>query len=153
MKIDLSNETLTFQSPRCHQECMDHKVIIHNNQKPIPLLSITAIGATAYRRILKNPNRYGRVQAFALSLYDINRALEHKEPDLKKLVPEEFHEFLPLFEEARARRLPPHRNCDHSIQFKDDSFKPPFGPLYSMSRPELLVLKEWLENNLDKGFI
>lgn len=29
----------------------------------------------------------------------------------------------------------------------------PFGPLYTMSHPELEVLKKWLENNLAKGFI
>jgi hypothetical protein len=31
--------------------------------------------------------------------------------------------------------------------------KPPFGPLYGMSRDELLVLKKYLEENLPKGFI
>nr|CEG03377.1 unnamed protein product [Fusarium acuminatum CS5907] len=29
----------------------------------------------------------------------------------------------------------------------------PFGPLYGMSRDELLALREWLEENLRKGFI
>jgi len=30
---------------------------------------------------------------------------------------------------------------------------PTWGPLYSMSRAELVVLKEWLEENMSKGFI
>jgi hypothetical protein len=32
-------------------------------------------------------------------------------------------------------------------------FKPPFGPLYSLSCPELEELKSWLDENLSKGFI
>jgi hypothetical protein len=68
------------------------------------------------------------------------------------LVPEEFHDFLPLFEEAVANQLPPHRKSDHTIPLKE-GFQPPFGPLYSLSRFELEALKKWLEENLKKGFI
>jgi len=34
-----------------------------------------------------------------------------------------------------------------------EGFTPPFGPLYSMFRTKLQTLKEWLEENLSKGFI
>jgi hypothetical protein len=34
-----------------------------------------------------------------------------------------------------------------------DGFKPPFGPLYLLSCPELEKLKYWLDQNLSKGFI
>jgi hypothetical protein len=34
-----------------------------------------------------------------------------------------------------------------------DVFKPPFGPLYSLSHPELEELKHWLDENLSKGCI
>jgi hypothetical protein len=34
-----------------------------------------------------------------------------------------------------------------------EGLTPPFGPLYSLSRHELEALKEWLEENLSKGFI
>ena len=34
-----------------------------------------------------------------------------------------------------------------------DGETPSWGPLYPMSRTELLVLKEWLEENMSKGFI
>jgi hypothetical protein len=67
-------------------------------------------------------------------------------------VPAEFHEFLPLFDKIVADRLPPHREYDHKIVLKD-GFEPPFGPLYSLSRPELEALKAFLEENLDKRFL
>ena len=88
-------------------------------------------------------------------LYDINRALNREvlsEEGIKGLVPEEFQDFLPLFEEAVANQLPPHRNSDHTIPLKE-GFQPPFGPLYWLSRFELEALKKWLEENLKKGFI
>ena len=72
--------------------------------------------------------------------------------DPRLLVPEHFHEFLHIFEKGKAQELPPHRTYDHSILLKPNS-APPFGPLYGMSHKELLVLKEYIEENLVKGFI
>ena len=69
-----------------------------------------------------------------------------EEVRIKALVPEEYHEFLPLFTEAVHNVLPPHRIYDHSILLKEGS-QPPFGPLYSLSRNELIVVKEWLDKN------
>ena len=81
---------------------------------------------------------------------DPNPGKDTKDPCL--LVPEHFHEFLHVFEKGKAQELPPHRTYNHSIRLKPD-FAPPFGPLYGMSHKELLVLKEYIEENLMKGFI
>ena len=68
------------------------------------------------------------------------------------LVPAEYHEFLLLFKKAIADLLPLHRPYDYKITLKE-GFSPPCSPLYSLSRPELQALREWLEENLSKGFI
>ena len=68
------------------------------------------------------------------------------------LVPAEYHEFLPLFKKAIADVLAPHRPYDYKITLKK-AFSPPFSLLYSLSRPELQALQEWLDENLSKGFI
>jgi hypothetical protein len=124
---------------------------------PAPKPSISIISAASFGRLARNKGqRYGRVHIFSLSLYEINKALERKtieSGDLASMVPAEFHEFLPLFNKIVADRLPPHRGeYDHKIVLKD-GFEPPFGPLYSLSRPELEALKAFLEENLDKHFI
>jgi len=51
-----------------------------------------------------------------------------------------------------AKTRPPYRpyNCKIPLQ---EGFTPPFGQLYSLSKTEVQVLKEWLEENLSKGFI
>jgi hypothetical protein len=59
---------------------------------------------------------------------------------------------LKIFEKANAETLPPHHPSDHTIPLMD-SFKPLFGPLNSLSHPELEEIKHWLDQNLSKGFI
>lgn len=71
---------------------------------------------------------------------------------LKDKIPSEYHDFMNLFLKKGAEQLPPHRYVDHEIPLVPDA-KPPFGPLYSMSTKELQVLKDYLDENLSKGFI
>ena len=91
---------------------------------------------------------------FKASLYDINKATEAKdlkEHPLREIIPEQYHEFFPLFNQGLADRLPPHRpGIDHEVRLKDGQ-TPTWEPLYSMSRAELVILKEWLEENMSKG--
>jgi hypothetical protein len=87
------------------------------------------------------------------SLEDIQIALKpkiHADPAIK--VPEWLRDYLKVFDQREPDVLPPHRDDDHSIELQPGK-TPPAGPLYSMSRDELLVLKKWLEENLSKGFI
>ncbi|KJZ69153.1 hypothetical protein HIM_11454 [Hirsutella minnesotensis 3608] len=87
------------------------------------------------------------------SLEDIRKALEPKvmvDPVTK--VPHHYHKFLKAFDQSEAEKLPPHRDCDHEIELQPGT-TPPHGPLYSMSEDELLVLRKFLQENLDKGFI
>ena len=119
-------------------------------------IQISAIGGHPFRQLAYKQ----KLTIFSTSVYEINQALEvedqpkepKKELDLKNYIPVEYHEFLPLFSEALAKNLPPHQPYDHKIPLRE-GFTPPFGPLYSMSRTELQMLKEWLEENLSKGFI
>ncbi|KAM4067807.1 reverse transcriptase (RNA-dependent DNA polymerase) [Hirsutella rhossiliensis] len=96
------------------------------------------------------------VDVFSLSLAsleDIHKALEPKtliDPATK--VPQHYHEFLKAFDQSEADKLPPHRDCDHEIELQPGT-TPPHGPLYGMSQDELLVLRKFLQENLDKGFI
>ena len=93
---------------------------------------------------------------FKASLYDIDQAIGEKgleERPLEEIVPKQYHQFLSLFSHVLADRLPPRRpSIDHEVFIKDWE-TPTWGPLYSMSRTELVVLKEWLEDDMSKGFI
>ena len=100
--------------------------------------------------------RKSKIKVFRASLYDINKAIEAKdlkELPLTEIVPVQYHEFLPLFNTVLADRLPLHQpGVDHEVRLKEGE-TPTWGPLYSMSRAELVVLQEWLEEDMSKGFI
>lgn len=89
----------------------------------------------------------------AISIEDIREALKDKPNiDPSEKLPSIYHEFLPVFSKEEADKLPPHRPSDHRILLKPGS-EPPWGPQYGMSREELLVLKKYINENLEKGFI
>ncbi|KAM4065040.1 reverse transcriptase (RNA-dependent DNA polymerase) [Hirsutella rhossiliensis] len=73
-------------------------------------------------------------------------------------LPPQYHKWSRAFSQQLADQLPPHRpGVDLKIEVLKDEHgreKPlPWGPLYSMSREELLVLRKTLTELLDKGFI
>jgi hypothetical protein len=154
--ITFAKNDIQFSSPGC----LPH----HGMVTPIPIKGLTpegrnkicAISAMMFRHIMNNANRhYGKVEQFALSLNEINTALQEPKddnPNIKAIVPPEYHQYLKIFENVNANKLPPHRPCDHKMPL-EDGFQPPFGPLYSLSRPELEELKRWLQENLSMGFI
>jgi transposase InsO family protein len=91
---------------------------------------------------------------------DINKALRVKtHTDLRTKLPQHLLGYLPVFDRKAADKLPPLRGkgVDHAIELerKEDGTEPevPWGPMYGMSRDELLVLRKTLTELLDKGFI
>ncbi|KAK9652865.1 hypothetical protein HCH54_010281 [Aspergillus fumigatus] len=114
-------------------------------KRDIAFISLAACSAYARRN----------AQMFTITLEDLEAALRIKkaqEEDLINLLPEEFKDYADVFSPKEAERLPPHRPYDHDIKLLEGKTLP-FGPLYAMSREELKVLKEWIEENLRKGFI
>lgn len=104
----------------------------------------------------------GKIQIFAASMADIDKALRPK-PQLSleqiiEILPQSYKSFAAVFNPKEAAILPPHRpGLDHEISLEKDENgreKPvPWGPLYNMSHDELLVLRKELTSLLDKEFI
>ncbi|ODM16167.1 hypothetical protein SI65_08601 [Aspergillus cristatus] len=91
---------------------------------------------------------------FTITVKDIEAALNpvpDEEDPMTKLLPE-FQDFANVFSPKEAECLPPHCPYDHDIKLQDGKV-PPFRPLYPMSQEELKALKDWIEENLRKGFI
>lgn len=90
---------------------------------------------------------------YSVTIEDIEQALQEKEDaDPQETLPAEFKDYADVFSPKEAERLPLHRLYDHDIKLQDGKTLP-FRPLYPMSREELKALKEWIEENLRKGFI
>ena len=121
-------------------------------QEPTPPskpISIHLIGAAPFASLSKQPG----IELFAATMRDVEKALEPKtRTDPATVLPPEYHDFLDVFSQTQADKLPPHRKADHKIELMPGK-EPPYGPLYSMSQDELKVLKKFLDENLEKGFI
>ena len=74
----------------------------------------------------------------------------HRCEDTQVLVA--YHDYLDVFSEQMANTLPPHRKYDLEIPLKP-GFAPPWGPIYSMSAPELVTIKDYIKTYLANGFI
>ena len=68
------------------------------------------------------------------------------------MLPPDYGEFEDVFSKVEADKLPPHREYDCPIDLIDGKV-PPFGPIYPLSEPELQSLRDYLKENLEKGFI
>ena len=72
-------------------------------------------------------------------------------PDLSN-VPSKYHKFADVFSKTKAETLPPHCSYDLKINL-EESAQPLVGPIYSLSASEQEALKEFIEENLNTGFI
>lgn len=142
-------------------------------QKPTPpqslpeenkALDISQIGAAAFHLFARNQKKH-RVQCFSMTMTEIDRVLKKDAPveairetttwtedAIKKRLPKEYHDLIDVFDRNKAKELPPHRSYDHKIELEPGK-KPPQSRLYPMSGFKLQKVKEYLEENLQKGFI
>ena len=75
-----------------------------------------------------------------------------RDPALLAKLPPEHHDFADVFFEQAANTLPPHKPYDLEIPLLPGK-EPPWGPIYSLSEPELATLKTYITDNLANGFI
>jgi len=120
---------------------------VSNSEQP----NITIIGAAAFlctSKLLGSNN----FKLYLCSLdIQANSAKLTEAPDLSN-VPSEYHKFANIFNKTKAETLPPHRLYDLKINLEEDA-QPLVGPIYSLSASEQEALKEFIEENLNTGFI
>lgn len=67
-------------------------------------------------------------------------------------LPSVYKEFADVCDKQNADKLPPHRPYDCPIELLPGA-PIPFGHIYPLAGPELKALKDYIEENRDKGFI
>ena len=119
-------------------------------------LDIAEISATSLHfNLLKEDN-----EVYTVSLYEIDRLIEDRdeldseenENELSQRLPAYLNDLRDCFSEKASNQLPPPRSYDHKIHLEGEA---PLGysPLYNQSTVELKATKQYLIDNLDKGFI
>lgn len=81
-----------------------------------------------------------------------NSNLEKIQYQLPDNVPPVYRSYSSIFHDNSVDKLPPHRSFDLSIDLVKDAI-PKFSPIYHLSQKETQILKSWIDENLEKGFI
>jgi hypothetical protein len=107
----------------------------------------TTIKIDSYQRFRKQTKR-----AKIYALVEVNHLLQSQSPDLSNKLPACLQHYLDVFSKANAEKLALNRDINLAIDLLPGK-EPLYGPMYPLSLRELVALKEFLEENLAKGFI
>jgi hypothetical protein len=80
---------------------------------------------------------------------------EDKNPvpeELTKTIPLNYLPYKSVFLKEQSELLPEHRKVDMKIDIIDGK-TPPWGPIYPLAQPEMKALKNYIDDNLRKGYI
>jgi hypothetical protein len=74
--------------------------------------------------------------------------------DSKSMISTKYHDFLNVFSKEKADILSSHKKHDHRIELeKDHESNHEYASLYNLSEEELLLIKKYLKEHLNKDFI
>jgi len=85
-------------------------------------------------------------------IWDEEEEAAKSEAEAKKLVPEKFHEWIKVFGKKESKRMPTRKLWDHAIDMKE-GFMPRKGKVYPLSREEREEVREFVKEQLRKGYI
>jgi len=85
-------------------------------------------------------------------IWDEEEKAAKSEAEAKKLVPEKFHEWIKVFGKKQSERMPTRKLWDHAIDVKE-GFMPKKGKVYPLSREEREEVREFVKEQLRKGYI
>lgn len=129
--------------------------------KNLPVIDIAAIGAAAFHRHTKRKH----TEIFITSLHEIDRIINEKknhmvdsdEQELLQKLPVCYQGYEDVFSKKESDTLPPFRKgVDYKIGLEegaDPNLAIGHSPLFKQNAEELEAAKQYLMDNLNKGFI
>ena len=85
-------------------------------------------------------------------IWDEEEEVAKSEAEAKKLVPEKFHKWIKVFGKKQLERMPTRKLWDYTIEVKE-GFMPRKGKVYPLSREEREEVREFVKEQLRKGYI
>jgi hypothetical protein len=180
--IDWTGGMVTFNSARCAKECLissPHATIVSEEKatgeyykdtaqdvvSQDMVCSITMVDAETFEEESEDSRKGVMTLEHIEEVLDAWEAyhmeMRTTEPRQKEtaegltvadMVPGEYHEYLHVFGARDDRGLPPHRCHDHQIPLVEGK-APPFEPIQALDEKRLQALREYLETNLEWGWI
>jgi hypothetical protein len=133
----------------------------------LPHIDIYCISPTGFYQATRQPD----ATVFITSLYEIDQMIEDKEIEsiwedlaqqeltnedlIKQKLPRQFSDLKDFFSKAALDILAPHRHYNLKIKLEEDTTAADLGfsPLQHHTLEELQACKQYLVDNLSKGFI
>ena len=85
-------------------------------------------------------------------IWDEEEEAAKSEAEVKKLVPKKFHKWIKVFGKKQSERMPTRKLWDHAIDVRE-GFMPRKGKVYPLSREEREEVREFVKEQLRKGYI
>lgn len=145
-------DRLVFSSAYCSKNCLPFPADVYGETNQSKWKDVAALEAIPEKLLQEICTAWLEIGASESHSARIAAKGPQEERPVEELVPPELHEYLDVFKPKDDGTLPPHRPYDCKIDLEDGK-TPAFKPLYNMSRDELHALKEYLDENLKKGFI
>ena len=172
--ITWSKNSIKFESRFCHHHCLPSSLNLTslnrltsgpslnpfaatsfftqpkiNESRPEPQINISFISASTANYLLTRSKRH---KDCTVGLAIASIATDTQKTKTTPEIPAVYQQFSRIFSEVEASSLPKHQPWDHNIPLQPNT-QPPFGPIYALSEVELKALREYLDENLSKGFI
>jgi hypothetical protein len=130
------------------------KTIIENDSSNDNIIEIHSIAIASFNILSRQKN----VEIFAVSMKNLKIQLKKQENNTiinsKSVMSFEYHDFLNVFFKEKVDILSFHRKHDHRIKLeKDHESNHEYASLYNLSKEELLLIKKYLKEHLNKNFI
>ena len=149
---DVEEHLNRTQNPTYHGEILRFNEL----DEVIPTLEEREILNTWVEKMEKEAEKPSETWINAKTSDSIEFHLKHdeKKQDLpiEKQIPEEYHEYLDVFDEEKADRFPESRIWDHKIEVKE-GFQPKSFKTYNLTPEEQIELDKFLKENSEKGYI
>jgi hypothetical protein len=116
------------------------------------VLKIHSIIAALFNTLSRSKN----VEIFAISIKNLD--IQLKKQESKKIIDSKFvmftkyHDFLNVFSKEKIDVLSSHKKHDHRIKLKEEKTHE-YVSFYNMLEDELLLIKKYLQEHLNKEFI
>lgn len=147
--VDFKNNKIYFLENHCGNHCPSakgNKFIFHSKDVTAAILP-----NNENNNVSKDKTETYSISGDELFDIDICAALVN-ETDKDEIINIYYQDLKIVFEKKEADKLPPHREYDISIDLVPGG-QLYYGPVYSLTIVEMEALKNYLKENLDKGFI
>jgi transposase InsO family protein/murein DD-endopeptidase MepM/ murein hydrolase activator NlpD len=115
-------------------------------------IAVTSVGTSRQARRSHQDSIRKQVKPLLKKFVAYLQKAQKAEKDPQEFIPREYRKYKKLFSATLETGLPEHSKWDHEIPLKE-GMEPKFSKIYGLNETQLKALREYLDENLAKGYI